>query len=67
MLSAKSAGLFFEDRYVEIPERKTKVGALKCVIHIVKYKNRFVAAESIGSQVILPLLFKNCGYDPMPL
>lgn len=41
MLSAKSAGLIFEDRDVEIPERKTKVGALKFVIHIVKYKFKF--------------------------
>ena len=43
---------FRDDRYAEIPERNTKVGAQKWVIHLVKYNQVVVVFGSSGSAVI---------------
>jgi hypothetical protein len=40
--------LFLNDMYAEVPERKTKVGAHKWVIHRVIKRAGVVVAKSVG-------------------
>lgn len=47
-LAAATSFLFLKERYADTPAKKTKVGAQKCVIHLVKKRMGVVVVISVG-------------------